>query len=132
MLCADLVEVTWTDTREGARKVVGNLCDFSPGGVGLLLDHRLPQGTRVEFAHSGRKVSGNVRHCTHSEIGWIVGVRFEPDSQWDAVAHPPGHMLDPQSLPDSAGLCRVPHPPGKIGSTICCLLLGEALRHEKH
>lgn len=132
MLCADLVEVMWTDTRKGARKAIANLCDLSPGGVGLLLDHRLPQGARVEFTHSGQMVSGNVRHCTHSEIGWIVGIRFGPDSQWDPVAHPPGHMLDPRSVPECVSLCKVQHLSRKLGSTICCLVLGEALRQEEH
>lgn len=131
LLCAGLVEVRWTDTCGGPCTAIANLDDLSPGGVSFLLDRPIPQGARVEFIHSGQLVSGDVRHCTPTDIGWIAGVRFGPDSQWDPVTCPPDHLLDPSSIPEGARLHEGLHPLLDIRSTISCLALSEATRREE-
>lgn len=129
-LCAGLVEVRWTDPSEGPSKTIANLDDVSSGGISLLLERPMAQGTRVEFVQSGQMVSGDVRHCTRTEIGWIVGLRFGPDSQWDPGAHPPEHLLDPDSFPEDAHLSEGQQLSREVQSTISCLVLGEAVRRE--
>jgi hypothetical protein len=131
LLCAGLVEVRWTDASGSVCTAFANLDDLSPGGVSLLLDSPLPPCAHVEFSHSGQMVSGDVRHCTHTEIGWIAGVRFGSDSQWDPVACPPEHLLDPESVPEDAGLREGPRLSPEARSTIACLVLGEAVRREE-
>jgi hypothetical protein len=131
LLCAGLVEVRWTDTFEGECRTIANLEDLSPGGVSLLLDRPLRQGARVEFSYSGQTVTGDVRHCTRNDIGWIAGVSFAPDSQWDPVAYPPEHLLDPKAVPEDARLREGPNLSPEVRSTISCLVLGEAMRREE-
>jgi hypothetical protein len=128
LLCAGLVEVRWADTSGSVCTAFANLDDLSPGGVSLLLDRPLPPGARVEFTHSGQMVSGDVRHCTHVEIGWIAGIRFGPDSQWDPGNYPPAHLLDPSSVPENARLREGPSLARETRSTVACLALGKAVR----
>jgi hypothetical protein len=131
LLCAGLVEVRWTETSSGECKAIANLDDLSPGGVSLLLDRPLPKGAFVEFTHSGQTVSGDVRHCNRTEIGWIVGVQFGPESQWDPEAYPPEHLLDPDSVPEDVQLRVGPHLSPETRSTIACLVLSQAVRREE-
>jgi hypothetical protein len=123
--------VRWTDNFKGACKTIANLEDLSPGGVSLLLDRPLRQGTRVEFSYSGQTVTGNVCHCTCNDIGWMAGVRFAPDSQWDPMAYPPEHLLDPKAMPEDARLREGPHLSLEVRGTISCLVLSDAVRREE-
>jgi len=131
LLCAGLVQVKWADTSGGDCTAFANLDDLSPGGVSLQLDRQLPVGARVEFTHSGQMVSGDVRHCTHVEIGWIAGIRFDPDSHWDPEAYPPAHLLDPNSVPKDARLREGPSLARETRSTVACLALDAAVRRGK-
>ncbi len=131
LLCAGLVEVRWDDPSEGPSRAIANLDDVAPGGVSLLLDRPIAQGTRVEFIYSGQMVAGDVRHCTRTEIGWVVGLRFGPDTVWDPVACPPEHLLDPALVPEDAHLSKAKHIAQDVHSTISCLVLGEAVRRKR-
>jgi len=131
LLCAGLVEVRWTEPSSGEGKTIANLDDLSPGGVSLLLDRPILKGAFVEFTHSGQTVCGDVRHCNRTEIGWIVGVRFGPESQWDPAAYPPKHLLDPDSVPDDVQLRRGPHLSPETRSTISCLVFSQAVQPEE-
>jgi hypothetical protein len=128
LLCAGLVEVRWTDTSGSACTAFANLDDLSPSGVSLLFDRPLLTGTYVEFTDSEQMVSGDVRHCTQAETGWIAGIRFDPASQWDPGTCPPVHLLDPNSGPGDARLRDGPSLARETRNTVACLALGEALR----
>jgi hypothetical protein len=132
LLCAGLVEVHWADAEGRASATIANLDDLSPGGVSLLLECPLPQGTQVEFSHSGLRVSGEVRYCKPTELGWIAGVEFGPESQWDPAVCPPEHVLDPRSIPENARLGKGALLFQKVGSPISCLVLRNAVHREQH
>lgn len=131
LLCAGLIEVHWTGADGTALATIANLDDLSPGGVSLLLDCQLPRGTRVEFFHGNRKASGEVRYCVPSEHGWIAGVQFAPDSEWNPMVSPPEHLFDPKSIPQDAQLGEVAQLARKVQSSISLLVLGDAMRREE-
>ena len=111
--------------------MIANLDDLSPGGVSLQLDCPLPPGTPVEFTHPGAKVSGEVRYCNPTELGWIVGVQFGPDSRWNPMACPPEHVLDPTSILENARLGEGALLARKVRSPISLLALGDAMRRKE-
>jgi hypothetical protein len=39
-----------------------------------------------------------VRYCSFREIGYYVGLEFEPGSRWSERSYKPMHLLDPRSL----------------------------------
>jgi hypothetical protein len=40
------------------------------------------------------KFRGQVTHCTHNEIGYFVGLRFDAGRKWSRKIYEPKHLLD--------------------------------------
>jgi hypothetical protein len=114
MLCADLVDVWWTDESGRSGKALANLEDISSSGACLQIDVPVAAGTTLHICHPKVEFEGRVRYCVFREIGYFVGVQFAPGFHWDARLFQPEHLLDPRSL---LGLePRLPRklPPGKV------------------
>jgi hypothetical protein len=54
--------------------------------------------SRVAVKHSKGELSGRVRYCVFREIGYFVGVEFDPGSEWNTRSFRPMHLLDPRRL----------------------------------
>ncbi len=98
ILCADMMEVRWKDQGGQARRATALLEDISRSGACLQLEAPVPLGADMEMDCHNRHFSGNVRYCVYREIGYFVGVEFEPDSQWSVEDFRPKHLLDLQRL----------------------------------
>ena len=97
MLCADLVEVSWS--REGKRsKVSALLEDISPSGVCLQTEVPIPVGVTVCWRSPKKEFSGTVRYCEYREIGYFTGVQLDSGCKWSKRAYKPQHLLDLKSL----------------------------------
>jgi hypothetical protein len=98
MLCADLVKIEWRDRNGFAQEVVANLEDISVTGACLQLEEDIPPQTVVKMHYDDGTLSGKVRYCIFRDIGYFLGVEFEPGQRWDANRFKPMHMLDPRRL----------------------------------
>lgn len=98
MLCADLVDVRWRDTAGRTKRAVANLEDISLSGACLQLETKVPVGTPVRISYSRGEFVGIVRYCMYKEIGYFLGVQFEPGYKWSSREFRPLHLLDPRSL----------------------------------
>jgi hypothetical protein len=98
MLCADLVEVEWSEEGRPWRRRIGNLEDISLSGACLQFDVPVPLGTPVKIYCSNRLLSGEVRYCVFREVGYFIGVEFDEGCQWSRRIFRPRHMLDPRKL----------------------------------
>lgn len=98
MLCADLVDVQWKDKNGKTRRAVANLEDISLSGACLQLDSPIPLQTPLRIAHPKGQLQGRIRYCVYREIGYFMGVQFEPGSKWSEHAFKPMHLLDPRKL----------------------------------
>ncbi len=98
MLCADMVEVSWTDHAGRSHSAVALLEDISPSGACLQLDIRIPLGAAIRWESPKRKFSGAVRYCVYREIGFFVGVEFQPACKWSRKSYRPQHLLDLRRL----------------------------------
>jgi len=98
MLCADMVEVTWT--AGGVRHSVDTalLEDISPSGACLQLEEAAPVGASIDWKLAGYSFSGKIRYCVYREIGYFVGVEFAPGLKWSQTDIQPQHLLDLQKL----------------------------------
>src|SRR5437016_3193576 len=94
MLCADMVEVCWTDDSGKKRKVMGLLEDISPCGACLQLETALPLGAEIRWESPRQQFTGVVRYCVYREIGYFAGVEFQPKSRWSKKVYKPQHLLD--------------------------------------
>jgi len=53
LLCADVVELEWTDKSGRTRHCAANLEDISPSGLGLQVERSVPLLATVRILHEG-------------------------------------------------------------------------------
>jgi len=98
MLCADLVDVKWKDQTGRTRRGVANLEDISLSGACLQVDRPVALGTALFISYPNGELTGKVKYCVFREIGYFLGVEFEPGSRWSQRHFRPQHLLDPRRL----------------------------------
>ncbi|HLI83754.1 MAG TPA: PilZ domain-containing protein [Bryobacteraceae bacterium] len=98
MLCADLVEVWWKDSAGKTKKSQSVLEDISASGACFQLEVPVPLGVVLRWRSEQKKFAGVVRYCVYREIGYFVGVQFEPSSRWSKTKYAPAHLLDLEKL----------------------------------
>lgn len=98
MLCADVVEVRWTDLSDHPRHSTALLEDISPHGACLQLEVEIRLGTEIAISHASRTMRGTVRYCVYQEIGYFAGVEFQTGSEWSPSQFTPEHLLDTEEL----------------------------------
>jgi hypothetical protein len=94
MLCADLVEVRWKDPTGRTRKAQAVLEDISASGACLQLETYVPLAAVLRWRSAKKEFAGVVRYCVYREIGYFVGVQFDPTSHWSKAMYRPQHLLD--------------------------------------
>jgi hypothetical protein len=98
MLCADLVKIEWLDKSGAAHTAVANLEDISSSGACLQMEEDVPLQIVVKITHEKGTFEGKVRYCLFKDIGYFLGVEFEPGQRWSAKNFKPMHLLDPRRL----------------------------------
>ena len=102
LLCADLVDVQWKDQTGRVRRGVANLEDISLSGASLQVERPVPLGTPFRITYTNGTLMGTVKYCVFREIGYFLGVEFEPGHQWSQRNFRPQHLLDPRHLVNRA------------------------------
>ena len=108
MLCADLVDVEWREGGGAKRKTVANLEDISLSGACLQVDIPIPLHAQVRIAHARGELTGRIRYCVYREIGYFLGVQFEPGCHWSRKNFKPQHLFDPRRLAISSAVVEEP------------------------
>lgn len=94
LLCADMVEVEWTDSKGKLRITTALLEDISPLGFCLQLESKLPIGSAVLVNFNGVQTRAMVRYCCWREIGYFAGLTFAPGSRWSPERFTPKHLTN--------------------------------------
>jgi hypothetical protein len=77
---------------------MANLEDISPSAACVLFEQAVPPGARLCLMLGRHKFRGRVTHCTHNEIGYFVGIRFDAGKKWSRQIYEPKHLLDPMEM----------------------------------
>ena len=94
-MCSELVKiVTPGGVHSPPAEAVANLEDISPSGACVQLEEAIRVGTDIEIVCSACSLKGKVRYCRFVEMGYDVGVEFEPQAAWDRQQFQPDHLLD--------------------------------------
>ena len=93
--CSDLIKVRIEDLGGAPAEVIANLEDISPSGACVQFEHAVQPGARLCLRLGQHNFHGCVMHCTHNEIGYFVGVRFDAGRKWTRQAYEPKHLVDP-------------------------------------
>lgn len=102
-MCADLVDIHWRDQNGRLRRGVANLEDISLSGACLQVERPVSLGSTVNITHPNGELAGKVKYCVFREIGYFLGIEFEPGSRWSQREFRPQHLLDPRSLVGRGG-----------------------------
>ena len=114
MLCADLVDIHWKDQNGRTRRGVANLEDISLCGACLQVDRPVALGTALQIAYPAGELAGIVKYCVFREIGYFLGIEFEPGSRWSQRDYRPQHLLDPRRLVVRNGDTNPDPPPTSV------------------
>ena len=98
MLCAELVQVIWTDESERKQRRVANLEDISASGICIQMERPLPIGTEIVVQHGDGQLVGVVRYCFIRQLGYFMGIEFNEGCVWSTLRFTPEHMVDPRDL----------------------------------
>ena len=98
MLCADLVDIQWRDQNNRNRRGVANLEDISLSGACIQVERPVPLGSAIRITYPSGELLGRVKYCVFREIGYFLGVEFDPGNRWSQRAYRPQHLLDPRRL----------------------------------
>lgn len=98
MLCADLVDIQWKDKNGRIRRAVANLEDISLSGACVQVDSPIPTETKLRISYPKGELQGRVCYCVFREVGYFLGVEFEPGYRWSLLQFKPQHLLDPRRL----------------------------------
>ena len=105
-LCSDLVTVNFTDHAGHRRRITANLEEIAPHRLSLLMDSRIPAGTRATIETKGLTLRGCARRAEHSQnLGWFIEIRLAPESRWSRDRFSPEHLLA-ATLPPQPVFCR--------------------------
>ena len=98
LLCADLVDIKWKDKTGRTCRAVANLEDISLSGACVQLDRPIPLHTTLQISYPKGELQGRVCYCVYREIGYFLGIEFEPGFRWSVRQFKPQHLLDPRRL----------------------------------
>jgi len=98
LMCADLVDIEWRDSKGRVQSAVANLEDISPMGAGLQVENEIPLRTIVRMTVMEVEYVGEVRYCVFREYGYFLGIQFEPGVKWNSRTFKPLHLFDPRRL----------------------------------
>ena len=102
MLCADMVDIQWKDTNGRTRHGIANLEDISLSGACVQVDRPIPLHTTLRIRYPQGELQGRVCYCVHREIGYYLGVEFDPGFRWSLRQFRPQHLLDPRRMVNRA------------------------------
>src|SRR5271157_4766046 len=123
LLCAGLVEMRWPDENGYPCETVANLDNLCPDGACLLLDSPIPAGTRIAIGPLICQVEAEIRYCSSSELGWVVGAQFLTGKTPGIKACNPSHWVDPKTVTSSDQLQEERQLSADVRSTVGCLVL---------
>ena len=96
MLCADLVEVCWSDKMGMSYSAFANLEEISSHGAHLVLEVAVPPGTTLVLHMAHGDMSATVSDCRHEpDFGFALSVQLAKKSRWKSH---PRHLFDPRGL----------------------------------
>ena len=97
MLCADLVDVHRKDKNGRTRRAIANLEDISLSGAAQV-DAPIPIDTALRICYPKGELQGRVCYCVFREIGYFLGIKFEPGFRWSMREFVRRRLLDPRQL----------------------------------
>lgn len=92
-LCSELVSLTCADSSEWWYAVRGNLEEIEEWSAVILADIPISPGTKVRIRCETNQLKGTVESFLRDSLGFLIKIRFDPDSRWSERWFTPQHLL---------------------------------------
>jgi len=99
-MCSQLVVFRLGERAGTGQSHEAILEDISAVGACVQLTSPVLVGSAGELVVSKKRLRGTIRYCEFREIGYFVGIEFEPGVTWSEADFLPEHLLDPRTLKD--------------------------------
>ena len=100
LMCSQLVVFRLGERTGSGQSHEAILEDISTGGACVQLANPVPVGSAGKLVVSRKRLRGTIRYCEFREIGYFVGIEFEPGVTWSDEDFVPEHLVDPRTLKD--------------------------------
>jgi hypothetical protein len=98
LLCADLVQIEWTDSAGKTCNTTAILEDISRAGACLQADVPMPVNALVQIRRGKTLLEGTITYCAFRDIGYFAGLTFIDNQHWSQRMFRPKHLVDPVEL----------------------------------
>ena len=92
-MCSDFVKVSFADQNGRTVSDTGLLEDVSRQGLNISLNIPLPEGQDIQLQIEGFSGKARVRYCNIGDYGYLVGLEFADEYEWDPKKWAPRHLL---------------------------------------
>jgi hypothetical protein len=100
LMCSQLVVFRLGERVGSGQSHEAILEDISAAGACVQLASPVLVGSVGELVVAKLRLRGTIRYCEFREIGYFVGIEFEPGVTWSGNDFVPEHLLDPRTLKD--------------------------------
>ena len=92
-LCSEVIRISFED-QEGRRVTDSALLeDLSKRGASVSSSLPVGVGRGVQHEANGFERKAVVRYCEPANDGYVIGLEFDPGSDWDRGAWSPEHLM---------------------------------------
>jgi hypothetical protein len=96
ILCADLVEVCWSDKTGQSCTAIANLEEMSVNRAHLVLDAAVPSGATLRLHMAQGDITARVRDCRHEpDFGFALVIQLPKKCRWKSQLR---HIFNPRGL----------------------------------
>jgi hypothetical protein len=91
-LCAELLQIHWEAEGVEHDESVA-LEDISSSGLCLGTEFPIALETKLVIKYPRGKYEGRVKYCQSDQLGYLVGVEFDPGYTWSRKQFRPSHLV---------------------------------------
>jgi PilZ domain len=93
-LCAEFIQISWTDDEGQSRSELATLEDISPTGACIQLEFPIPAETEVALHYPKGRYRGTIKYSALEKTGYIHGTEFHEPDRWSKDDFEPSHLLE--------------------------------------
>jgi hypothetical protein len=93
LMCSELVEIAFQDQTGRWVRETGVIENVGSNGLGVSLNIPVSVERMVTVSNARFRSEATVKHCAFEEYGYLLGLEFSGDFQWNQADWEPEHLL---------------------------------------
>lgn len=93
LMCSELVEIAFQDQAGRWVRETGVIENVGSKGLGVSFSMPVTVGRAVTVSNSRFRSEAVIKHCAFEEYGYLLGLEFSGDFEWNRADWEPEHLL---------------------------------------